>query len=186
MSIDLNLALDEITLYAIHLVNWQAGKIIHVISKESVYGINPELERSLLNEELFKKFSKRFKSELIVTLNTFSKPLPIGKVRDKLKMESAMLFKLITWFLKHSYLIEYNYYIYINCPKEVFNANINSMKNSNDEKKRKQGEILEKLSKFSYKKVSLNQIAFENDILKDKLFKIVFQNKNLVDYYLAE
>jgi len=186
MSADLDLALDEILIYAAHLVNWQAGKVINVISKESVYGINSELERNLLNEELVKKFSKKFKTELIVTLNAFSKPLAIAKIREILQMESHALFKLITWFLKYSYLIEYNYYIYINCPEEVFRANIASMKASHDEKKRSQGEILEKLANFSCQQVSLNQIAFEYEIPKEKLYKYVFANKNLVDYYLTE
>ena len=186
MSADLDLALDEILLYASHIVNWQAGKVINVISKESVYGINSELEKNLLNKELDKKFSKKFKRELIVTLNAFSKPLAISKIKDILQMETHTLFKLITWFLKFSYLIEYNYYIYINCPEEVFKANIASMKASHDEKKRSQGEILETLANFSCKKVSLNQIAFEYEIPKEKLYKSVFAYHNLIDYYLTE
>jgi len=186
MSVNLDLALDEILLYAAHLVNWQAGKVINVISKESVYGINSELDRELLNEELVKKFYKKFKTELVETLNAFAKPLAIAKIREKLSMDSHSLFKLVTWFLKYSYLIEFNYYIYINCPKEVFRANISQMKGSHDEKKRLQGDILEKVAEFSCKKVSLNQISFEYDIPKEKLYKVIFVNKGLLDYYLTE
>lgn len=186
MSIELDLALDEIMLYAAHLVNWQASKIISVISKESIYGINPDLDRDLLNEDFSKKFLLKFKMELIVTLNAFAKPLQIGKIREKLNLDSSTLFKIITTFLKCNCLIEYNYYIYINCPEEVFHSNIIAMKNSSDKRKKEQGDILEKLAKFSYKKISLNQIAFEYDIPKEKLFKAVIANKNLVDYYLTE
>ena len=186
MSVELDLSLDEILLYAAHLVNWEAGKVINVISRESVYGINPHLGKDLLNEDLFKKFSKKFGMELIITLNMFSKPLTIAKIREKRELDTYTLFKLVTWFLKFNYLIEYNYYIYLSCPKEFFDATIEPMKNFNDEKKREQGQILESLAKFSYKGISLNQIAFECDIPKDKLFKVVHLHKNLIDYYFTE
>jgi Nitrogen Permease regulator of amino acid transport activity 3. len=186
MSMANDLTLDEVLLYAAHLVNWQAGKVINVISKESVYGINPKMDKEFLREKLLTKFRKKFKNDLPQILNGFSTPAPIAKVKEKLKLDSNVMFSLIAWFLKYSYLIEYNYYVFMSCPEPEFKIKIKNMKASNDEKKRKMAEILEKLAAYSFKRISVGEIAFEQDIAREKIFKVLFNNKGLIDYYYTE
>jgi Nitrogen Permease regulator of amino acid transport activity 3 len=186
MSVELDLTLDEVMLYAAHIVSWQFGKVINVITKESIYMINQNLNNEYFSEELSKKFRNKFKNDLVQILNIFSTPTPLYKLKDKIKMDTSLIFQLITWLLKHSYIVEYNYYIYLACSLEEFRLKVKEMRESPDEKVRKSGDVHDKLFKYCLSKTSVGQIAFEEDIQRERIFKILFQEKSLFGYYYTQ
>lgn len=121
LQLDLGIPLAQLYRIATHLVYWKCARIIHVLTRNNVYFLNPvphiASHESMHLPFLSQTFESQFQGvKLIELLARFSTPKKLSDILQSSSSQSKFV-EMVTWLLRQDLIIQLHQFCFLLCPK---------------------------------------------------------------------